>query len=76
MSAQPTPSPPPDTPSVCPLCGASVATAATRCESCGLTLAGIDGRPGPFSRATFWWWAGALLAIYLVVLLIVVLIPG
>ena len=33
-----------------------------------MTLAGIDGRPGPFSRATFWWWAGALLAIYLVVL--------
>ena len=74
MSAQPTPSPP-DAPSVCPLCGTSVATTASRCESCGLTLAGLDGRPGPFARATFWWWAAALLAIYLVVLAIVVLVP-
>jgi len=48
----------------------------SRCESCGLTLAGLDGRPGPFARATFWWWAAALLAIYLAVLVIVVLVPG
>jgi hypothetical protein len=74
VSAQPSPSPS-EAPSVCPLCGTSVAITANRCESCGLTLAGLDGRPGPFSRATVWWMAGALLAIYLVVLAIVVLIP-
>jgi predicted amidophosphoribosyltransferase len=73
VSAQP--SPPPTAPAVCPLCGTSVATTANRCESCGLTLAGLDGRPGPFSRATFWWFAAALLAIYLVVLVVVVLVP-
>ena len=76
MSAQPSLPPPPSASSVCPLCGAPVATAASRCDSCGLTLAGLDGRPGPFSRATFWWWAAALLAIYLVVLVVVVLVPA
>jgi hypothetical protein len=38
-----------------------------------MSLMGVDGRPGPFSRRTLWWWAGALLAIYLVVLAVVAL---
>ena len=75
MSAQPSPSPP-DAPSVCPLCGTSVATTASRCESCGLTLAGLDGRPGPFARANVLVVGRrVLLAIYLVVLAVVVLVP-
>jgi hypothetical protein len=41
-----------------------------------MTLAGIDGRPGPFSRPVLLMWAGALLLIYLVVLAVVALIPA
>jgi hypothetical protein len=40
-----------------------------------MSLAGVDGRPGPFSRATFWWWAAGLLVVYLVVLVVVALVP-
>jgi hypothetical protein len=36
-----------------------------------MTLAGVDGRSGPFLRSTLWAWAGALLVIYLVVLAVV-----
>ena len=36
-----------------------------------MTLAGIGGRPEPFTRGSVWRWAAALLAIYVVVLLIV-----
>ena len=36
-----------------------------------MTLAGIGGRPEPFTRGSVWRWAAALLAIYLVVLAIV-----
>ncbi len=68
----------PPAPSVCPLCGASVpdSESVTRCESCGMSLAGVGNRPGPFSSSTIWWWAGGLLAIYLVVLLIVAVVPS
>ena len=44
-----------------------------RCRDCGMILAGIGGRPDPFTRQSLWRWAGGLLAIYLVVLVIVVL---
>jgi hypothetical protein len=71
MSAEPEPTRAAPKESVCPLCGAPVAPAAMRCESCGMTLAGTDGRPGPFLRRTLWVWAGALLVIYLVVLAVV-----
>ena len=60
------------TPGVCPLCQGPVAVTDDTCPDCGLSLLGVDGRPGPFSRRTLWWWAGALLAIYLVVLGVVV----
>jgi hypothetical protein len=57
--------------SVCPLCGTVVPARNDRCEACGMSLAGVDGRPGPFTRRALWIWAGALLAIYLVVLVVV-----
>ena len=62
--------------SECPLCGASVQATELRCPRCNMTLAGIDGRPGPFSRSVLLAWAGALLVIYLVVLAVVALIPA
>ncbi len=64
---------PPDSspPMTCPMCGGPVAAASARCPDCGMSLAGVDGRPGPFTRRTLWWWAGGLLVIYLVVLAIV-----
>jgi ribosomal protein L40E len=71
MSAEPEPTSAAPKESVCPLCGAPVAPTAMRCESCGMSLAGTDGRPGPFLRRTLWLWAGALLVIYLVVLAVV-----
>jgi len=57
---------------VCPLCGARVAPADERCRECNMTLAGIGGRPGPFTRRSLWRWAAGLLAIYVLVLLVVV----
>jgi hypothetical protein len=57
---------------LCPLCGAPVAPADERCRRCNMTLAGVGGRPDPFTRRSLWRWAAALLAIYVVVLLIVV----
>ena len=62
--------------SVCPLCGAPVQSSELRCPRCNMTLAGIDGRPGPFSRAVLLGWAATLLVIYAVVLAIVALIPA
>ena len=66
---------PPGSPaSVCPLCGAPVAPSDARCRECNMTLAGVGGRPAPFTRASLWRWAAGLLAIYLVVLVIVALV--
>jgi hypothetical protein len=62
--------------SACPLCGAVVGPNELRCPRCNMTLAGIGGRPGPFSTRVLWSWALALLAIYLVVLAIVALFPA
>ncbi len=59
--------------SVCPLCGSAVAPADERCRDCGMILAGVGGRPAPFTRQSLWRWAGGLLVIYLVVLAIVAL---
>ena len=73
MSAQfDTPAPAPK-PATCPLCGTAVPAHAMRCVSCGYHLAGIDGRPGPFSRQALWWSGAALLAVYLLTLLVVAL---
>jgi predicted amidophosphoribosyltransferase len=58
---------------VCPLCGAAIAVDAMRCAECGLHLAGVAGRPSPFSRPALWWSAVALLGVYLLTLLIVAL---
>jgi hypothetical protein len=57
----------------CPLCGAPVEARDARCPSCGLSLAGVYGRSGPFSQVTFWWMAAGLGIVYLVTLLIVAL---
>jgi predicted amidophosphoribosyltransferase len=67
-----TPAPAPE-PATCPLCGAAVPADAIRCPSCGYHLAGVAGRPGPFSRQALWWSAGALLVVYLLTLLVVAL---
>jgi hypothetical protein len=55
------------------LCGTSVAPGATRCSECGYHIAGVAGRPSPFSRQALWWSAAGLLAVYLLTLLIVAL---
>jgi len=74
--------PPPPAPpsggmvSACPLCGAVVQATELRCPRCNMTLAGIDGRPGPFSRAVLVAWAVALFVIYLAVLAVVALFPA
>jgi hypothetical protein len=62
--------------SACPLCGTVVQPTDLRCPSCNMTLAGVGGRPGPFSRGVLWAWALALIAIYLVVLAIVAVVPS
>jgi hypothetical protein len=58
---------------VCPLCGAPVLPTDERCRECSMTLAGVGGRPNPFTRRSLWRWGAGLLAIYLVVMVIVVL---
>jgi hypothetical protein len=58
-------------PVACPLCGAAASADAVRCGSCGYHLAGIGGRPGPFSRAALWWMAFGLAVVYVVTLLVV-----
>jgi len=55
----------------CPLCGSPVAANDARCPDCNMTLAGIGGRPDPFTRRSLRLWAAALLAIYVFALLIV-----
>ena len=62
--------------SACPLCGTLVQPNDLRCPSCNMTLAGIGGRPGPFSRRVLWAWALALLAIYLIVLVVIAVVPS
>jgi hypothetical protein len=59
---------------VCPLCGAPVVPTDERCRDCNMTLAGVGGRPDPFTRRSLWWWAAGLLAIYLLILVIVALV--
>ena len=55
----------------CPLCATATMDADERCPVCGFALAGVDGRPGPFSRTTLWWSIAGLAAVYLVTLAIV-----
>jgi hypothetical protein len=69
LSHEPTSAPDAD----CPLCGTPVAWQARRCPECGWSLAGVDGRPGPYSKAALWWTGAAFLAIYVVTLAIVAL---
>ena len=57
--------------STCPLCGLAVAPEATRCAACGYHLAGVDGRPGPFTRPALWWTIAGLAIVYVATLLIV-----
>lgn len=57
----------------CPLCDQPVSPADQRCAACGYDLAGVGGRPGPFSRAALWWTAAGFVVVYLVTLLIVAL---
>ena len=70
MSAEPAPRTP-DVEAVCPLCGNAVAPTEERCGSCGMSLAGVGDRPGPFTLRSLWVWAGAVFVIYLVALIIV-----
>jgi hypothetical protein len=63
-------------PGACPLCGAAVAPTDERCPACNLSLSGVGGRPGPFSRRVLWLWAAALLGVYLVALAVVALVPA
>lgn len=69
MTAQPSPI----SPGVCPLCGVATLVTDQRCEACGYSLAGVDGRATPFSRRTLWWSVAAFAAVYLVTLAIVAL---
>jgi hypothetical protein len=68
MNAQPVPE---ELSGPCPLCGESVAVEFPRCGACGFDLAGVGGRPGPFTRTVFWLTAMGFLAVYLVTLAIV-----
>jgi hypothetical protein len=70
----PDPQPAPSPAVVCPLCGAPVVPGDERCRACNMTLAGVAGRPQPFTRRSLWRWAAGLLAIYLVILVVVALV--
>jgi len=63
---------PEHTPGTCPLCGATTSADVDCCGSCGYALAGVDGRPSAFSRATLLWTSIGFLGVYLVTLAIVV----
>ena len=65
--------PVPTAEAACPLCGFAVAIEARRCQACGWSLAGVDGRPGPFSARALWWTGAGFLAVYLITLAIVAL---
>ncbi len=58
---------------VCPLCEAPVDFADPRCGLCGYSLAGVDGRPGPYRARAAWAAAGVLVAVYAVALLLVLI---
>ena len=55
----------------CPLCDAPTPAGLDRCGSCGYALAGVDGRPSAFSRATLLWTSIGFFAVYLITLAIV-----
>jgi hypothetical protein len=57
----------------CPLCGVTFTAEARRCPACGWSLAGIDGRPGPYSARALWWTGTGFVAVYLITLAIVAL---
>ena len=59
-------------PGTCPLCGVATSADLERCASCGYALAGVDGRPAAFSRATLLWTSIGFLAVYLITLAIVI----
>jgi hypothetical protein len=50
-----------------------VAEAADHCPECGWSLAGVDGRPGPYSRSALWWTVAGFVAVYMITLGIVAL---
>jgi hypothetical protein len=60
-------------PGVCPVCETSIGASDTRCRECGYDLAGLDGRPGAYSRAALWWTVAGFVAIYVIVLALVAL---
>lgn len=62
---------PESVPGTCPLCGVTTPTDLDCCRSCGYALAGVDGRPSAFSRATLLWTSIGFLAVYLITLAIV-----
>jgi hypothetical protein len=57
----------------CPLCGGATFRTEERCDSCGFTLAGVDGRPSAFSRAALWWSIAVFASVYVITLAIVAL---
>jgi hypothetical protein len=67
----PEPSPPLAT-GTCPLCATATMAVDQRCPACGYALAGVDGRPGPFSRIVLWWSIAGFVAVYLLTLAVVV----
>ncbi len=64
---------PPAPASACPLCETEAAPTVDRCPECGYALAGVGGRPGPYSSTTAWATALGLVAIYLAALVVVLL---
>ncbi len=66
------PSAPAASTETCPLCGTPT-VGVERCPSCGYHLAGVGGRPGPWTRPALWWTAAGLLVVYAITLLIVAL---
>jgi hypothetical protein len=69
VTAEPSP---PLASGTCPLCATATFADDERCPSCGFALAGVEGRPGPFSRTVLWWSIVGFVAVYLATLAIVV----
>ena len=57
----------------CPFCHAPVSAEDAHCPSCGWALAGVEGRPGPYSTRALWWTVAGFVAVYVLTLGIVVL---